>query len=240
MSTRRPSLARFSISWKRATSTAGGSRSTGASLTAPRWRRRKSSTKTKLHTDRGYRGVYVLDFRLRQRGAVNEATVDRLAPAVDVALFHEIEKRASDGRLVLMAHRQVRIVPPAENAQALEILLVLLDVAHGELAAQLSKLRRGHFSFSAQLFFHLSLNRQAVAIPPRHVGSIVPRHALGLYDQIFEDFVQTRSKVDFAGRIRRPVMQNKERLALARLRDALADVPPVPPFHLLCSLPQPP
>jgi len=54
-----------------------------------------------------------------------------------------------------MAHRQIGIVPAAENAQALEIFLVLLDVAQRELPTQFSKLRWRHFSLSAQLFFHL-------------------------------------------------------------------------------------
>jgi len=96
--------------------------------------------------------IFVLYFGFRQRGAVKEAPVDRLAPAVDVALFHEIQKRASDGGLVLMAHRQIGIVPASENAQPLEIFLVLLDVAQRELPAQLSKLRGGTFPYRPALF----------------------------------------------------------------------------------------
>ena len=133
--------------------------------------------------------IFVLDFGFGKRSTVINAPVDGLAPAVDVTFLHKIQKRAGDGGLVFMAHRQVGIVPAAENSEALEIFLVLLDVADRKLPAQFPKLRRWDLPFSAQLFFHLGFDGQAVAIPTRHVRSAVPRHALGLDDQILEDFV---------------------------------------------------
>src|SRR5712691_8617120 len=69
----------------------------------------------KFHPDRRAGVIFVLDFRFGKRGAVEKTPVDRLAPAVYVSLFHEIQKRAGDGRFVFMAHRQVRIVPAAED-----------------------------------------------------------------------------------------------------------------------------
>ena len=131
-----------------------------------------------------------------------------------------------------MAHRQIGIVPAAENAQTLEILLVLLDVSQRELAAQLSKLRRRHLPFSAQLLFHLRFDRQAVAVPSGHVWCVMPRHALGFDDQILEDFVQPSAEMNFTRGIRRPVMQNKEWLALPHLQNALVDVSSMPGFEL--------
>src|SRR2546430_7754101 len=66
------------------------------------------------------------------------APVHRLAPAVDVTFLHEIQKRARDGGLVLMAHRQIRIVPPAENAQPFEIFLdrksTRLNSSHSQIS----------------------------------------------------------------------------------------------------------
>ena len=177
--------------------------------------------------------VFVLDFRFGERGAVVNAPVNRFAPAVDVTFLHEVEKRSCNGGLVFMAHGQVRIVPAAENAEALEIFFVLLDVAQRELPAQLAKLRGRNLPFSTQLFFHLSFNRQAMAIPPRHVRRVVPRHALGLDDQILEDFVQSRAQMNFTGGVRRSVVQHKERLAFACLQNALVDVPSMPGFELL-------
>src|SRR5439155_7766047 len=97
--------------------------------------------------------VFVFDFRFGESGAIKEAPVHGLAAAVDVTFFHEIEKGACDGGFVLMAHRQVGIIPAAENAEALEIFFVLFHVTERELASQLAELRGGYFSLSTQLFF---------------------------------------------------------------------------------------
>ena len=176
--------------------------------------------------------IFVLDFGFRQRGAVVEAPIHRLASAVDVALFHEIQERAGDRGLVFMAHGQVGIIPTAENAEALEIFLVLLDVTQGELPAHLSKIGRRHFSFSAQLFFHLRFDGQAVAIPSRHVRGVMARHALGLDHEVLEDFVQPGAEMNFAGGIGRPIVQHEQRLAFPRFQDALVDVAGIPGFEL--------
>ena len=110
---------------------------------------------------------------------------------------------------------------------------MLFDVTESELAAELAEFRGGYFSFSTQLFFHLGLNWQAVAIPAGHVGRVMPRHALGLDDQILEDFVQAGAKMNFARGIWRAVMQNKERLAFARFQNAFVNISTVPGFELL-------
>src|SRR5713101_4134357 len=187
----------------------------------------------KLYPDGRAGVIFVFDFGFGERGAVVNAPVDWLAPAVDVALLHEIEKSAGDGGLVLMAHRQIGIVPATENAEALEIFFVLLDVAGGELPAELSEFGRRHFPFSTQLFFHLRFDGQSVAIPSRHVRRVMPRHAPGLYDEIFEDFVQAGTQMNFPCGIRRPVVQNEKRFAFPRIQDALVDVSYMPSFELL-------
>src|SRR6266403_668384 len=161
---------------------------------------------TELYPNRRAGVVLVLDFRLGKRGGIMNAPIDRFAPAIDVAALHKIEKRASDGGFVVEAHGQVRVVPAPEDAQALEVALVLLDVTGGKLAAELAKLRRRHFTLAAQLFFDLSLDRQPVTVPARDVRRIVPSHAPGFDHQILEYLVQTGSQMDFTGRIRRAVM----------------------------------
>ena len=176
--------------------------------------------------------VFVFDFGFRERGAVIDAPVDGLAAAIDITLFHEIQERAGNGGFVFVAHRQIGIVPAAENAEALEIFFVLFDVTERELTAQLAELRRRNFPFSAQLFFHLGLNRQAVAIPAGDVGRIVPRHAFGLNDKILENFVEAGAEMDLSGGVRRAGVQNKERLAFARFQDTFVDVSVVPGFEL--------
>src|SRR6266403_2792931 len=187
----------------------------------------------KLHPDRRAGVVLIFDLGFGEGGVVVDAPIDGLAAAVNIALLHEVKKSASDGGLIFMAHGEIGIIPPAENAEALEILLVLLDVARGELTAELSKFSRWNFSLSAKLFFHLRFDGQAVAVPSGDVWSVMPCHAPGPDNQIFEDFVEAGAQVDFPGGVGRTVMQDKERLAFASFEDALIDVGAVPGFELL-------
>ena len=71
---------------------------------------------SKFHPDGRAGVIFVFDFGFGKRGAVVEAPVHRLASAVDVPLFHEIQERAGDGGFVFVAHGQVGIVPSAENS----------------------------------------------------------------------------------------------------------------------------
>src|SRR5450432_3345251 len=114
--------------------------------------------------------IFVLDFGFGQGGVVVNAPVDRLASAIDITLFHEVEKVAGDDGLVPVTHGEVRIAPAAEYAEALEVAFVLLDVAGGIFAAALAKLWRRNFAFAAEFLFHLGLDGQPVAIPTRDVG----------------------------------------------------------------------
>ncbi len=84
-----------------------------------------------------------------------DAPIHGLAPAIDVAAFHEIQERAGNGGFVIEAHGQVRIIPAAKDAETLEIALVLLDKARRKLAAELAKLGRRDLAFPTQLLLHL-------------------------------------------------------------------------------------
>ena len=120
-----------------------------------------------------------------------------------------------------MAHGQIGMVPAAENAKTLEVALVLLHIFRRVVAATLAEFRRRHFSFAAQFLFHLSFDRQTVAIPSGHVRRVMARHAFGLDDHVFQNFVQPGAQVNRAGGIGRSIMEHEERLAFARLQDAL-------------------
>src|ERR1700751_4297011 len=82
-----------------------------------------------FHPDRGADVIFIFDFRLCEGRRIVQTPILRLTPAIDVALLHELEKRAGDGGFVVEAHGQVWVVPAAENAESLEIFFVLLAVA---------------------------------------------------------------------------------------------------------------
>ena len=73
--------------------------------------------------------VFVFDFGFGQGGGVEDAPEDRLQAAIDVTLFEESDKSVGDGGFVLEAHRQVGVLPEAENAQSLELASVIVDEA---------------------------------------------------------------------------------------------------------------
>ncbi|MEF8735105.1 MAG: hypothetical protein V5B35_00330 [Candidatus Accumulibacter necessarius] len=82
--------------------------------------------------------VFVFDLGFGQRRAAVETPVDRLEALVEVALLEDGTERTDFVGLGLEVHRQVGIVPGAENAEADEVLLLALDLFAGEGAAQLA------------------------------------------------------------------------------------------------------
>src|SRR5579859_5923048 len=159
--------------------------------------------------------IFEFDFGFRKCGRIVNAPVDGLASAKDVAFFHEIEKRVGDGGLVLMAHREVRIVPAAENAEALEVALVLLYVTRGKFPAEAAEFRGRNFPFAAEFFFNLRFDGQTVAIPSGHIRCVMPGHRFCFDDEVFEDFIETGAEMDRARGIRRAIVKNEERLSLS-------------------------
>ncbi len=177
--------------------------------------------------------VFVFDFGFGERGVVVDAPVHRLEAAIDVALLVEIEKRAGDGSFVPKIHREIWLVPLAKDAEAAEFDFVVLDESRGELTAHLAKFGGGNFGgFAAEFLFDFGLNRQPVAIPARDVRGAEAGHGLGLHDHVFHDFVQARAEVDFAGGVRRPVMQDEKRRAGARFEDAFIQARRLPSSEL--------
>ena len=163
----------------------------------------------KCDPDRGTGVVFILDLSFGQSGVVVDAPVNRLAPAVYVALLHEVQVRTRDRRFVPVTHRQVRFVPLAEDAKSLEIALVLLDVLQRIFPAAPPELGWRHFSLPAQLLFHLGFDRQTVAVPSGNVRRVVSGHAFRLHDHIFQYLVQPGAQVNRPGGIRRPIVEHK-------------------------------
>jgi len=142
-----------------------------------------------------------------------------LPAAVDVALFDEVEKGIGDGGFVFVAHREIGIVPTAKDAEALEVALVLLDVARGKFSTEAAKFCRRNFAFAAEFFFDL-VQWEAVAIPAGDVRGVMARHRFCFDDKVFEDLVQASAKMDGASGIGRPSCRTKSGLPLRAPRMA--------------------
>src|SRR4029079_6699021 len=178
--------------------------------------------------DRGILAVLVRAFPPGRGGAAVEAPVDRLQAAEDVALFQQHPQAADLVGLVAIGHREIRVVPVAEHAQALEIQLLAFDLLGGVGAAQALRLARRQVL--AVFLLDLHLDRHAVAAPARHIRRIEARHALGLDDHVLEYLVHGVADVDVAVGVGWTIVQHKARpvLALRYGAQALVDALFVP------------
>src|SRR5437016_1489406 len=183
----------------------------------------------KLDVDRRRGVLLVLDFGLRQGRLIDGAPEDRLLPLVHPATLYELADLAQDRGLVIVGHGQVRVVPVAQHAQALELLPLDLEVLLGVLAAELADLGLAErLLLGAQLLQDLMLDRQPVAVPAGDERHLVVLHRLGLDDDILENLVQRVADVDAAVGIRRTIVQHVERPAAPGLLDALIEVLALP------------
>ncbi len=111
-------------------------------------------------------------------------------------------------------HGGVTLVPVAQDGQALELLALDIDPFGGVFAAGLAELGGGHLvllaALGAELFFDLPLDRQAVAIPARHVVDVVAHQELRTDDEVLEDLVQRVADMDGAVGVGRAVVQHEQ------------------------------
>ncbi len=121
--------------------------------------------------------ILVLDLGFGKRGPAMDAPVHRFLALVDEPLLGEPAERARDRRLILEVHRQVRLIPRPEDAEALELLAHRADEPFRVGPARAAEVRDRQLAFSgSQLAVHLQLDRQPVAVVPDDVRRVEPGH----------------------------------------------------------------
>ena len=133
-----------------------------------------------LHVDRR-RGVrLVLDLGLGQRRAAVDAPVHRLLALVDHALLDEPAQRAHDGGLVLGSSSSGRASSQSprmpRRLKSVRWRPTNLSAYCAARAPELGR-RSSGASSAAEFLVDLQLDRQAVAVPARHVRRVEARHA---------------------------------------------------------------
>ena len=173
----------------------------------------------KGHIQRAALLVLVFDFKLGQRRRAVKAPIHGLEAAIDkAALDHALEGAQLVG-FVAEVHGQVGVVPVAQHAQALEVLLLLGDLRRG-VGAALGL----HFvaaQLAAKLFFHRVFNGQAVAVPAGHVLRVKAIEHARLVDHVFQNLVDGMAHVKLAVGVGRAVVQHEFGVAAARGAQAL-------------------
>ncbi len=166
------------------------------------------------HVDGRRVALLVLDLGLGERGAAIEAPVHGLEAAHQVSAADDRGECAQLLGLVTRGHREVRILPVAHHAEALEIRHLDLHLARRVLAAGLAERVGIEFLADAPvLLLDLLLDRQAVAVPARHVGRVEAIERARLDDDVLQHLVDGVADVDHAVRIRRAVHQHELRPA---------------------------
>jgi len=113
--------------------------------------------------------IHIFHLRLSESGPAGGAPVNGFEPFVYGAGPDELPEFPNDGGLVGFVHGQVRGVPFAENAEALEFLPLDPDEFLRVLPAPFANLRDIHgFLLRAQFLVDLMFYGQAVAIPSRY------------------------------------------------------------------------
>ena len=124
------------------------------------------------------------------------------------------------------------MLPVAFDAEPLELLALHLDPMLGIGAAFLAERdhRRGIRQVRLRLvlgaivlLLDLPFDRQAVAVPARHVVGVVAEHLLAARHQVLEDLVERVPDMDVAVGVRRAVVQDEFRPAVRRLAQALVE-----------------
>ena len=187
------------------------------------------------HVDGRARLVAVLDFGLGQRRVAVLAPVHGLMAAIDHAAIEHGLEGLNVSRVVLMVEREVRVIPVAQDAQALEALALQVDVLDGKLVAQLANLRDARLVelLRAEFLLDLVLDGLAVAVPTGDVGGLIALHRLVAVDHVFGDLVHRVAQVDGTVGIRRTVVQHELLVALVLLEHELVDVVLLPALQAI-------
>ena len=173
------------------------------------------------HIDRGRCLVLVLDFGFSERRAAVDAPVARFEAPISQPVLPDAADRTDLGALGRRVHGAVRVFPVAQDAEALEIFFLALDLLGGVGAAERALVIG--FEVAAVLLLDLVLDRQPVAVPAGSVGRVEAGHRLGLDHQVLEDLVDCVPDVDVAVGVGRAVVEHVQGPALGGGAKALVE-----------------
>ncbi len=168
--------------------------------------------------------LLVFDLRLGERRLFDDAPHHRLGSAIEQAIGDELEDLAGDLRLGGIAHRQIGMLPIADDAEPLELLALHVDpvlgigaalAAEGDDRLRVGEVGLGLALLAIMLLLDAPLDRQAMAIPAGHVIGILARHLMRADDNVLQDLIEGVADVDVAVGVGRAVVQHELRAPLA-------------------------
>ena len=179
-----------------------------------------------VHIDRRRHLVGILDLGLGQGGVAMFAPVNGLAATIDSAVEIHLLEDFDVGGLKAGLERQIRMLPIAVDAKALEPLALNIDEALGPFATEFAHfgLRKFFHFLGAELLFHLVLDRLAMAVPARDVRGEITALGMRFDNEVLEDLVESMADVNRSVRIRRAVMQDERLAIFVLLQNTVIDI----------------
>ena len=193
----------------------------------------------KLHPHHVRLIVVVLDLGLGERGFLDDRPHDRLRAAIKLTRLRKLDDLARDLRLGRECHRRVGMRPVPLHAEPLELLALHVEPVLRERAALrperlhrdgVLEVRLG-LSLGHVLLLDLPLDREAVAVPARHVVRVVPEHLLRARDEILEDLVERVADVDVAIGVGRAIVEYEFGSSLGALAQLVVEAGFGPPLQ---------
>ena len=157
--------------------------------------------------------VLVFDLGFGERGLARDGPIHRFLGTIDEALLDEAGEATEDLAFVGGVHRAVFRSPVGEDAEALELAALLLDVGGGEFGAGLADAEGvERLLLGLELLHHLMLDRKTVAVPTRHVRRPEATHGLITEDGVLQELIEGGADVHIAVREGRSVVEDEGRL----------------------------
>jgi hypothetical protein len=162
------------------------------------------------HIDRVGDLRLVLHLSVGERGLAGGAPEGGAQPAIDVAALRQLAKNAHNPRFKRIVHREVGVLPLADQPQAFELLALHLHEVLGVLAAGAAQGRLvGLLAPRQKLLTHGVLDGHAVIVPAGHERRAVAAHAVGAHNDVLERLVERVPDVDVAVGVGRSVVQDE-------------------------------
>ena len=152
----------------------------------------------------------VFDFSFSQSSFAMGAPVNGLFTFVDVAFFSHFTEYTDLFSFNMGGQGYIGVFPIAKNAQAFEVFALQIDEAQSIIVALTTQSQVvDFFTVQAQLFNSCVFDRHAVGIPTRNVRGIEALSVFIFNDDIFQNFVESVTHMDFAVCIRRAIVKDE-------------------------------
>ena len=179
----------------------------------------------KLYINRRARVLVVLDFRFSERRLIVNAPVDGPRALVNETALNKAREQPGGLGFVMVGHRDVGIVPLAQDSEPLKIFRLSLQSIGREFTACASNAQRRHFGLLLTEFsFNVQLDRQSVTVISRNVWRVITHHRARLDDKVFQNFIERSSQVNVGVCVRRAIVQDELPGAGARFANLFVEL----------------